>query len=222
MSSPPSTDPKPTTLPRTPPRYAYPDMGTLVADMDRARAEGDEALRAALNPRYELAHAHGDGWGAHIPLLASVVATARPGPVLEIGVGRSSSPLLVEMCRAMGRDYRGLDSEPDWAEEIRGVLGVDTISVMPDWSRLESWLKDSGEQWAVVFIDHGPGPARLPVTRVVREHAGAEFIVCHDTFNPWLEGLHEYLDTFKFRSDYVIMPSSTSVVSDVRAYAGAR
>lgn len=223
MSSPPTTDPKPTAPPRSEPLIAYPDMGSLVAHMDRARADGDEALRALLNPRYELAHAHAAGWGAHIPMLSSVIATARPGPVLEIGVGRCSSPMLVEMCRAMGRRLVGVDSERDWLEEVAGVLDYPNLVHMRDWSKLSKWAKDIEPEWSVIFIDHGPGEARLPVLRDVHENLEAEFIVCHDTFNPgYLIGYDDYMSKFTYRSDYTLFPSCTTVLSDVRPYAGAR
>jgi hypothetical protein len=223
MSSAPTTDPKPTTAPKTEPVKAFPDWGTLIAAMDKAREDGDEALRALYRPRYEMAKVHGEGWATHMPLLASVVATARPGPVLEIGVGRGSSPLLVEMCRAMGRDLVGIDSEQPWLDEIASVLTYPSLIHMPDWSALPAWLAEH-PVWSVIFIDHGPGEARLPVLKMVHEHADVEQIVCHDVHNPgYLIGFDEYLMTkFKHYAEYVIMPSCTAVVSDVRPYGWTR
>ena len=222
MTTAPTTDPKPTGLPKTEPRVAFPDLGTLVAAMDKARADGDEALRAAYNPKFERSQAHYNGWSTHIPLLASVIATARPGPVLEIGVGRGSSPMLVEMCRAMGRELVGIDQDAGWLDEIRD-LSYPRLVHMPNWDALPAWLRneDPHKHWAVIFIDHGPGEARLPVLKMCK--GWAEFIVCHDTFNPgYLVGMDDFLATFEYRSDYTLMTSCTSVVSDVRKYAGAR
>jgi len=196
---------------------ALPDIGTLIDTMNRARANGDEELRAQLNPMYERSHAHADGWGTHLPLLASVIATAKKGPVLEIGVGRCSSPTVVEMCRAMGRKLTGLDSEKFWLDELADLNYPELIHFI-NWADIGEWI--DGKKFAVIFIDHGPGEARLPVLKAVRGHA--EFIVVHDTFNPgYLVGLDDELATFKYKSDYILMPSCTSVVSDVRAYAGA-
>jgi hypothetical protein len=206
----------------------YPDIGTLAAEMDAARAAGNEALRAELNVKYERSQFHGYGWGTHIPLLASVIATAREGAVLEIGVGRCSSPMLVELCRAMGRVLVGLDSEQAWLDEI-ATLDYPHLERMASWGELPAWLDKmrlassvpAVSPWAVIFIDHGPGEARLPVLKACRGHA--EFIVCHDTFNPGhLIGFDDELATYPYRSDYTLMASSTSVVSDVRPYAGKR
>jgi predicted O-methyltransferase YrrM len=199
----------------------FPDIGSVIDYMNAARDRGDEELRRQYEPFYELSQFHGYGWTTHIPLLASVVATARPGPVLEIGVGRGSSPLLVELCRAMGRDLVGLDSDLKWIDEIGDALDY-PIHHVANWTQLPGLLEVSLRgPWSVIFIDHGPAEARLPVLKACRGHA--EFIVCHDTHNPgYLVGFDDYLDTFKYRSDYTGMAAQTSVVSDVRAYAGAR
>lgn len=204
------------------PQKTFPDIGSVVDYMNRARANGDEELRRQYEPLYERSQAHAYGWSTHIPLLASVVATARPGPVLEIGVGRGSSPMLVEMCRAMGRDLVGLDSSREWLEEIREI-GYPNLQHVQDWEELPGWLQAHRAlyPWSVIFVDHGPAEARLPVLKACRGHA--EFIVCHDTHNPgYLPGYEEELDSYRFRSDYTLMAAQTSVVSDVRAYAGAR
>jgi hypothetical protein len=208
------------------PRKTFPDIGSVVDYMNAARERGDEELRKQYEPYYERSQHFAYGWGSHIPMLASVIATARPGPVLEIGVGRASSSLLVEMCRAMGRDLVGLDSSSEWIEEIREI-GYPTLVNVSDWSTLPDLLLEGPipfrtmSEWSVIFIDHGPAEARLPVLKACRGYA--EFIVCHDAHNPgYLVGFDEYLDTFRFRSDYTLMAAQTSVVSDVRAYAGAR
>lgn len=204
------------------PMKRFPDIGSLADYMNAARAKGDEELRRQYEPYYERSQAHAYGWSTHIPMLAAVVATARPGPVLEIGVGRGSSPLLVEMCRAMDRDLMGLDSDAKWIEEIREI-DYPNLQHVTDWADMPLWLQAHRAlyPWSVIFIDHGPAEARLPVLKACRGHA--EFIVCHDAHNPgYLIGFDAYLDTFKYRSDYTLMAAQTSVVSDVRAYAGAR
>jgi hypothetical protein len=197
----------------------FPDYRRLIEYMDRARASGQEDLRAQYNPMYERSHGFSEGWGTHAPLLAAVVASARPGPVLELGVGRSSSPILVEMCRAMGRDLVGLESEKGWISELAD-LDYPDVHYMPDWGKLPAWLEGRG-RWSVIFVDHGPGEARLPVLQMIRGYA--EFIVCHDTHNEgYLPGFEAELDSYKYRHDYTLMMPCTTVVSDVRPYAGAK
>jgi hypothetical protein len=160
--------------------------------------------------------AHADGWGTHVPLLASVLATSEPGPVLEIGVGNGSSPLLVEMCRAMGRDLIGMDSSKAWLDEIRDI-GYPSLLHITDWELLPGWMSDFDKQWSVIFIDHGPGEARLPALKACRNYA--DHIVVHDTLNPgYMPGMDDYLSTFRYRTDYIKMTPCTSVVSDLFPY----
>ena len=160
--------------------------------------------------------AYAAGAGTHLPLLASVVAIARPGPVLEIGTGHCSAPLLAEMCKAMGRLWCCIDSEQDWIENVRD-LEPHSAFAEPDLLKVQP-----GEaSWSVVFVDCA-GPARLHMVQIMRPLA--EFIVVHDTDNQGgdLAELLEYFKTFPHRYDYTRMRPWTTVVSDVRAYPGAR
>ncbi len=144
------------------------------------------------------------GEGSHIPLLASVVAIAQPGPVLELGVGEKSTPLLREMCRAMGRELVSADTSPEWAKRF-GAAMLEQVG---------------GEAWSVVFIDTTAPPTRIEL--VQRMRGRAEFIVVHDTDNQGgdLAELIEYLGTFPHRYDYTLMRPWTTVVSDARAFPG--
>jgi hypothetical protein len=201
------------------PRKNFPDFGSLIAYMDRARENHDEELREQYVETYERAHGFSDGWYTNIPLLAAVVATSQPGPILEVGVGRGSSSLLVELCKAMGRELVGVDNDAAWLTKMADLEYPELVHI-PDWNQFPSWLASRGK-WSVAFIDHGPGEARLPVLKMVRPCA--DQIVAHDVFNPgYLIGFDDELATFKFKTDYTLMPSCSSVVSDVRPYAGAR
>ena len=148
------------------------------------------------------------GAGSHVPLLASVVATARPGPVLELGVGDSSTPLLRELCKAMGRELVGVDTHEAWARKY----GAHLLSAVPGGLFLR--------EWAVVFIDTSPPPTRLELVRLVRPHA--EFIVIHDTDNQGgdLADLVEHFATFPHLYTDESSRPWTTVVGDVRAYPG--
>ena len=148
------------------------------------------------------------GAGSHVPLLASVVATAGPGPVLELGVGDSSTPLLRELCKAMGRELVGVDTHEEWARKY----GAHLLSAPP----AGLWERD----WAVVFIDTSPPPTRLELVQLVRYRA--EFIVIHDTDNQGgdLADLVAYFDTFPHLYTDESTRPWTTVVSGTRAYPG--
>ena len=153
----------------------------------------------------ELAFA--DRWGSHVPLLAAVVAIARPGPVLELGVGYSSSFVLGEMCRAMGRRHYADEESAEWAANVTasGVVQMPGVRWHPG-------------SLAVVFVDQSPGEARVPSIALHRE--AAEFFVVHDVFSG-NDALDAYLTTFVHQYYYRAMRPATAVVSDVRAYPGA-
>lgn len=145
--------------------------------------------------------AYANGVGTHIPLLAGVIAIARPGCVFEIGCGHCSSPLIGEMCEATGRAYYAWDSDPAWTA-CAGDLGG--ITVEP-------------ERCAVAFIDC-IGPERLRWTKAMRDVA--EYIVIHDTDNQGgdLAELLEYFNTFTYQFTYKRMRPWTTVVSMTRSY----
>jgi predicted O-methyltransferase YrrM len=158
--------------------------------------------------------------GSHIPVLAATLATARPGPVVELGVGTWSSMLLAEMCRATGRKLLCLDQDPHWLATF-GDLPAERRLIRPypslDWY-LDMEVAAAEGPYAVAFIDHSPAAARLPA--VVRLRAQAEYIVIHDTDNASgdLDDLLEYLRSFPYRYRYRLMRPHTTVVSDTRAY----
>jgi len=118
------------------------------------------------------------GFGTHMPALAAAVLTARPGPVLEYGLGFYSTPLLHCLCLAMGRDHLSLDGDPRWAEQFAGLREPShRILGFERWADSEP-IVDAVPEWAVVFIDHGPNERR--VVDAKRLATKAEFVVVHD------------------------------------------
>jgi len=161
--------------------------------------------------------AYAAGAGTHLPLLASVIAIARPGGVFEIGTGHCSAPLVAEMCRAMGRDWHVADHDMTWLHNVDDLAPLARYELLSPVS-----LDMTPTPWAVVFIDSSPPLDRLSVLQKLRGHA--EFFVIHDTDNQGgdLADLLEYFKTFPHRYDYTRMRPWTTVVSDTRAYPCAR
>ena len=113
-----------------------------------------------------------DGGGSHVPLLASVVAIARPGPVLELGVGDMSTPLLREMCRAMGRELVSVDTSPppsrlelvkSMRERAEFIVIHDTDNQGGDLTELVAYLE--GFRHARVCRDFTPWTTVVSDTR---------------------------------------------------------
>jgi hypothetical protein len=153
--------------------------------------------------------------GTHLPLLASVIAIARPGPVLEVGTGHCSSVMIAEMCKAMGREWRAVDTEREWAVDAVADLGPAASVWIPDYDHIPRY-----RHWSVAFVDCSPGEKRLPVVQALRGRT--EFIVVHDTdnVNGNVPDLIEALEAFPHKFTYKRMFPWTTVVSNVRAYPG--
>jgi hypothetical protein len=144
----------------------------------------------------------------HEPILAAAVAIARPGPVLELGCGTFSTPLLRAMCGAMGRRLVSVESDERFAKAWRVVHpepGHEILDAIPL----------TGEPWSVVFVDHAPASARMKDVERLAE--SAEFLVLHDTEDPVYEW-QRLGELFTFRADYRRMKPWTSVVSNVRPF----
>jgi hypothetical protein len=160
------------------------------------------------------------GFGTHVPILAAVVLGARPGPVVEFGMGLYSSPLLHMLCIEMDRELLSLDHDALWVErfgEMRelGVPGKHRLMAFPTWEGVEEVLKRGvGEEpWAVAFIDHGPDERRVVDCRRLANEA--EFVVVHDW--DWSESQKEIAKLFRFCWVSKSGPR-TAVLSNVREF----
>lgn len=124
-----------------------------------------------------------DDWATHVPaLIACLEGTC--GPVLEVGVGIWSTPILHAACAPGARRLVSLEANPGWLSRFV-PLQSETHAVR----RLGTWdeapalvtapeLLGANESWAVAFVDHGQAP-RGPVVAALRGRA--ELVVMHDS-----------------------------------------
>lgn len=118
-------------------------------------------------------------WGSHIPALAACVGMST-GPVLELGVGEFSTPLLHALCGVSGRKLYSVEENREWWEKLR-----DRFHSKEPWHQFFLTLYDQltkdwkNETWGTVFIDNSPGGARR-----AKDFAAffpvSEFVVVHD------------------------------------------
>jgi len=150
----------------------------------------------------------------HEPLLAAAVAIARPGPVLEVGAGNYSTPLLHALCAAMGRELLTIESDINWVERFASLRSsTHKLVHVIDWDAAIP-LTDS-RTWSVVFIDHAPALRR--VVEIDRLADRAEFIVVHDSE----DAAYNYgpsFEKFKHQHDYKRFTPWTTVLSNVRSF----
>jgi len=99
-------------------------------------------------------------------LLETVMATT--GPVLELGCGDYSTPLLSAICESQGRPFKAQASNAEWASRFPGVEVV-------DW---ETWIAPEG-RWGLVFLDNEEHTLKRYRRLEVLSHI-TDTIVLHD------------------------------------------
>lgn len=166
-------------------------------------------LRTLTDPNY----------GTHmVPLLTIVAHTA--GPILELGCGDFSTPLLHAVCRPQKRYLLSTDTSKEWLDLF---LDLETqwhhFQYVPvyenDWDsnpKPELWnLVGQAIHWSVVLVDHRPGERRIIDIIRLREHA--DIFVVHDTQQETY-GYELVLNTFKYQYVYKRYATTTTIVSD--------
>jgi hypothetical protein len=145
-------------------------------------------------------------WGSHqAPLVGCVGACARyANPVLELGVGHFSTPLLHSLCGAIGLPLISVESDKKWCDEFE-----------PEYSSLEHWfwtgdyepivtdLIHTHHRFSVAFLDQSDGrPAMfaklLPCCR---------YIVVHDYEREVREGIEPQLPQWHKVYDKYLPPT---------------
>lgn len=105
-------------------------------------------------------------WDSHRPLLwAALEATKHLKlPVLELGCGEGSTPLLKWYCADEGLELFSYDYKKEWADKYGAIY--------TNWNGFD-WSK----KYSVVLIDESPGHHR----KISLQNVKAEVIVIHDS-----------------------------------------
>lgn len=151
-------------------------------------------------------------------LITSVVNT--DGPVLELGCGDFSTPLLHAICSVNKRFLLSTDTDKKWLnlfidleQPWHQFLYVPVYE--DDWTtnpKPHLWDEVGNDRhWGVVFVDHRPGERR--VVDIQRLRSNADIIVVHDTEQPSYN-YEPVLKTFKYKYVYERYLVTTTVVSD--------
>lgn len=156
-----------------------------------------------------------DPYGTHyVPLAAAVARTT--GPVLELGMGDHSTPLLHLLC--VNRLLVSADSNARWMSRYDAFRSpTHQLHAVDHWDR---WGLIEEHQWSVCFVDCSPTPQRVDLLE--RLKGRAHYIVVHDT-DPDVESaqvfaFEEALNRFRYRSDYRVFRPFTTIVSDTEPF----
>jgi hypothetical protein len=144
-------------------------------------------------------------YGTHlVPLMACVVETS--GPVLELGCGRWSTPVLRAYCLAAKREFVSVDSNRKWADRIGKPLGM-TIG----FPRLEELAR---REWSVVLVDHDPWFVRV---YDANRFSKSEFVLVHDSqFEDIAPQLAQSLPNWQHHYEYTGASPNTMILSNTR------
>ncbi|MCX6702000.1 MAG: hypothetical protein NTX96_02270 [Candidatus Zambryskibacteria bacterium] len=129
------------------------------------------------------------------------------GPVLELGSGFFSTPLLHWMCKGMGRKLVTYESNPDYLKFAKKFQSQGhTIRFITNWDEV-----DFKTYWGVVFIDHTTERRSVDA---INFKDSADYIIIHDTNTPDEYGYDKVWPHFKYRYDWKDCRPWTTVVSN--------
>jgi len=147
-------------------------------------------------------------WGTHMPMLIKLVQMTN-GPVLELGAGLFSTPLLHWLCRERKVKLVTYEDNPEYYK-----FAVDfrsrghSVRLIKDWNEI-----DTKTHWGVVLIDHGLLPEQRAIDTIKLKDK-ADYLVLHDS---QYESLYsEVWKHFKYRYDWKDCKPWTTVVSNLK------
>lgn len=169
------------------------------------------------------------GYHTHQQALMAAVARTTPNePVLELGIGEYSTPLLHEICEAQGRYLRTVTQDPVWYAKYKSFHreGRHDIILLPGGRKLSTWQEgkrnldppphdpryNNDSHWEVVFVDQAPGNARVWSIEYLRPHT--HIFVVHDAEEREHYGYGPIFDSFPHRKLYKRLKPHTILLSD--------
>lgn len=126
----------------------------------------------------------------HQPVIIAALNHVMKGkPVLELGSGMGSTPLLHVICEAQGRNLFTIDHDEEWLSKYREDLGAG----FHRYRRLEfeEMLTDPeliSQEWGLVFCDQGNWQSRTDTMIFYRDKA--DFLILHDS-DPYRDSLYK-------------------------------
>ena len=177
-----------------------------------------------------------DPFSTHQPLLVAALLKTQ-GPILEMGGGNYSTPLVSAFADAQRREAHTVETNAAMHELLKRfsspfhkIWKVNGYDFAPDGRFLPraettraqyieiqarflaDFCQERPQRWSVVFIDQAPGYLRVPAI----EHFAdtADFIVTHDTEMVEAYGFEPCLSAFRYRWDSRIQVPYSTIVSN--------
>lgn len=145
----------------------------------------------------------------HNPMLIKTILISE-GPVLEIGAGFFSTPLMHWLCKLMKRKLVTYENNPDYYQFARKFVSRDhSIKLIKDWGEM-----DYKTHWGVILMDHNPDERRAD--DVISFKDNADYIVIHDTDREDKYHMEKAWPHFKYRYTWKDCRPWTTVVSNFK------
>jgi len=113
-------------------------------------------------------------WASHIPILSKIMQISN-GPVLEMGIGIFSTPLLHTYCDMEKRFLDSYEDNKQWYEAHEMFQSpLHHITLIKDWNTVPIEKR----HWGVVFIDHSQ---RRRDVDAIRASQYSDYVVLHDS-----------------------------------------
>ena len=153
-------------------------------------------------------------FGSHLPILTRLVDMT-DGPILELGMGIWSTPILDLMCKKTERGIASCDNDKKWfSENVKWKSNYHAVYFVDKdgWGTLPIFKR----HWSVVLIDNRPAIMRRELAYALR--GNADFILLHDS-EPEIDRFYRYSSIykyFKYGYDYTKCLPNTTVLSNFK------
>lgn len=149
-------------------------------------------------------------FGSHLPILTRLIDLTDE-PILELGMGLWSTPMLDLMCKKTERGIASYDNDKKWFDEnAKWRSSYHSVEFVEDWENINI----TNRHWSIVLIDHRPGHRRHK--EALRLAHNADFILLHDS-EPSQEHWTRYskiYPLFKYKYVYDKCLPNTTVLSN--------
>ena len=148
-------------------------------------------------------------YSTHMALLARCLQESS-GPILELGIGNYSTPLIHLMSVSTHRRILSADFKQSWVDSFSDYrTDWHHIETITDWDTWDGYDREA--HWGLVFIDHLPSQRRgFDLAQLANR---ATMIVAHDTECKSFR-YAQADDLFKYRYDFNYFVPWTSVFSN--------
>jgi predicted O-methyltransferase YrrM len=117
-----------------------------------------------------------DLYGTHQRLLVKYMMQTT-GPVIELGAGNYSTPILHEIAAAQGRHLATVDNNPEWLSKFEAFENAGhTLTLLKSWDDFVVT-----DPHGLAFVDHADPPGHPRWLQVQKLLPVAGVIVIHDT-----------------------------------------